>query len=279
MNSDKNYAPFSQRFGYAAVPDQLRVGEITNEFRRQVNYYVELEIERNTAATYYDVHFNEGWRRLTKDLHVLFLGRPIGQYVGEVGNFRDLLAREVAGRQFYDLFDLIEFLANHQGVSTAFLNEMATAFVNSRLAYRLIDRKVVAIGSDEQATAFVDAISSSETFGALAARSHLLSAGKQLRDGNWSASVRESIHAVEAIARKLEPTANTLGDAMKKLRKEGNVHAALESALLKLYGYTNAKEGIRHALVFQDVADVDEADALFMLGACSAFVSYLIAKA
>jgi hypothetical protein len=29
----------------------------------------------------------------------------------------------------------------------------------------------------------------------------------------------------------------------------------------------------------KDAADVDEADAMFMIGACSAFVSYLINKA
>lgn len=31
--------------------------------------------------------------------------------------------------------------------------------------------------------------------------------------------------------------------------------------------------------VEKDAADVDEADAMFMIGACSAFVSYLVNKA
>jgi hypothetical protein len=35
---------------------------------------------------------------------------------------------------------------------------------------------------------------------------------------------------------------------------------------------------VRHALVFGDEAQVDEADALFMLGACASFVSYLLTR-
>jgi len=50
------------------------------------------------------------------------------------------------------------------------------------------------------------------------------------------------------------------------------------SAMRRLV-YTNDEKGIRHALVDEGTAKVDEADALFMLGACAAFVSYLITKA
>jgi hypothetical protein len=45
-----------------------------------------------------------------------------------------------------------------------------------------------------------------------------------------------------------------------------------------LYGYSSDEEGVRHALVFKEEAQVDEADALFMLGACASFVSYLLAR-
>jgi hypothetical protein len=45
-----------------------------------------------------------------------------------------------------------------------------------------------------------------------------------------------------------------------------------------LYGYTSDEQGIRHALL-EPSSNVDDADALFMIGACAAFVSYLISKA
>jgi hypothetical protein len=52
----------------------------------------------------------------------------------------------------------------------------------------------------------------------------------------------------------------------------------MKGAFQKLYGYTSDENGIRHASVFDPKAKVDETDALFMLGACASFVSYLLAR-
>ncbi|ODP39356.1 hypothetical protein BFL28_11145 [Sphingomonas turrisvirgatae] len=53
----------------------------------------------------------------------------------------------------------------------------------------------------------------------------------------------------------------------------------LKKAFGALYGYTSDTDGVRHALVFNDSANVSEAEALFMFGACAAFVSYLLTTA
>jgi hypothetical protein len=90
--------------------------------------------------------------------------------------------------------------------------------------------------------------------------------------------VRESIHAVEAVAVRLAPGTGTLGAALKVLEQRGHLHGGLKAAFSSLYGYSSDEEGVRHALVFGDEAQVDEADALFMLGACASFVSYLLAR-
>ena len=47
----------------------------------------------------------------------------------------------------------------------------------------------------------------------------------------------------------------------------------------KLYGFTSNEQGIRHPLLDVPAAKVDEADALFMIGAYSVFVSHLTSKA
>ena len=155
--------------------------------------------------------------------------------------------------------------------------ELADAFVSARAAYRIIDGKIVAIGTEEQAAAFENAIAQTESSGASAARRHLLEAGAALRNASWADSVRESIHAVEAMARRINPQAKTLGEALKTLERGGYIHGSLKSAFEKLYGYTNDEDGIRHALSDAE-ARVDEVDALFMLGACAAFVSYLVSR-
>lgn len=67
-------------------------------------------------------------------------------------------------------------------------------------------------------------------------------------------------------------------DALKVLETKWKIHPALKEAFSKLYGYTSAEQGIRRPLVDDQNASVDEADALFMFGACSAFVTYLVEK-
>jgi hypothetical protein len=74
---------------------------------------------------------------------------------------------------------------------------------------------------------------------------------------------------------RFAPGTTTLGPALAALEKQGHLHGGLKAAFSSLYGYSSDEEGIRHALVFKEEAQVDEADALFMLGACA---SYLLAR-
>jgi hypothetical protein len=92
-------------------------------------------------------------------------------------------------------------------------------------------------------------------------------------------AIREAVHAVESVARVLtgNPKA-TISDALGVLKKEERIHPALEAAFQKLYAYTSDEHGLRHALNKEE-ADVDEPDAMYMVGSCAAFVTYLIGKA
>jgi hypothetical protein len=83
---------------------------------------------------------------------------------------------------------------------------------------------------------------------------------------------------VDAMLERLITEKKHFADALKVLEAKWKIHPALMDAFSKLYGYTSAEQGIRHPLVDDQNASVDEADALFMFGACSAFVTYLIEK-
>jgi hypothetical protein len=64
-----------------------------------------------------------------------------------------------------------------------------------------------------------------------------------------------------------------------KLERSAAIHGALRSGFLSIYGYTSDEKGIRHPLLDDPQSKADEADALFMIGACASFVSYMIHKA
>ena len=280
MASDsKPYVPFSQRAGLEAIPPQLKLGEVSAALRRLLYYYISLEIDRESYAPYSSAVFNDKWRRVATDLHVLFFKQPADKFdYGAYGN-KERLNFFIQRANIGGLFDLVEFFVRHRGCSGELKRELADAFVTARAAYRVFDNKyIAAIGTEEQAAAFERAIADAEAKNATAARKQLITAGVALRNSDWAGSVRESIHAVEAMAVRLAPGTDTLGAALKVLEQRGHLHGGLKAAFGSLYGYSSDEEGVRHALVFGDEAQVDEADALFMLGACASFVSYLLAR-
>lgn len=173
-------------------------------------------------------------------------------------------------------FDLIEFFLTHPNVSSYFKADIEKYLAKGKAAYRVFDGEIAAVGTDEQAQAVTGAVNNPCITDA--ARTHLIQAGVKLKAGEWADSIRESIHAVESIAVKFSSNSTTLGAALAELEKSAHLHGALKSAFVKLYGYTSDQEGIRHAIVFEGEVNVDEADAIFMLGACAAFVSYLLAR-
>lgn len=275
----KIYVPFSQRAGLEPIPPQLKLGEVSAELRRLLTYYVSLEIDRESYTPYTTAVFNPGWKRVAMDLHVKFFKQPIETF--EYGAFENQrrISSFIGRAKFDALFNFVEFLIRHRGCSAELQHDLAEAFVTSHAAYRVLDNDcIIAIGTEEQAAAFERAIADAESNNAAAARKQLIAAGVALRNADWAGCVRESIHAVEAVAVSLAPDKDTLGAALNVLERRGHLNGALKSAFGALYGYSSEEKGVRHALVFSDEAKVDEADALFMLGACASFVSYLLAR-
>lgn len=271
--------PFSQRTGLEPIPPQLSLGEVSVELRRLIYYYISLEIDRETYEGYGPAGFTDKWKRVARDLHVLFFKQSVDSFNHGAYENKKRLKIFVEHADLGQLFNLVEFMVQHQGCSGELKRELAEAFVVARAAYRIFgDKHIAAIGTEEQAEAFERAIADAEGTNAAAARKQLIAAGVALRNADWAGCVRESIHAVEAVAVRLAQGTNTLGAALRELEQRGHLHGSLKAALGALYGYSSDEEGVRHALVFGNEAQVDEADALFMLGACASFVSYLLAR-
>lgn len=271
--------PFSQRTGIRPIPPQLKSGEVSSEFRRLMSYYISLEIDRESMSGYGGSYFEGKWKRVAQDIHVKFLKLQIADYKNDAYLFERLLQTVVSKSTFDQLFDFLEFLLQSPGCSKQLKSDISEVFVEAQAVYRVFDGNYIgAIGVEEQAVAFENALNSAEQQNATAARRQLIEAAIAIRNSKWSDSVRNSIHAVEAMAVRLAPNTNTLGAALKVLERQNHLNGSLKSAFDKLYGYSCTEEGVRHALVFDDESKVDEADALFMLGACASFVSYLLAR-
>lgn len=280
VQDEPSNLPFSQRTGINPVPPQLKLGVVSKELRRLIDYYVTLEIKRGSRTGYNGSYFEGPWKRVARDLHVLFFKKQIGDFDNDAYDFNRMLTKFVATSNLGQLFDFIEFLCQQNGCSAELKTDLADAFVRARSAYRIIDHNmIVAIGSGEESASYLGALNDTEMEGGTGARAHLLRAGSAMKDGRWEDAVRESIHAVESVAVYVAPNASTLSKALVPIQNQGLMNGRLKSALEKLYAYTSDTDGVRHALVFEESeADVDEIDALFMLGACSSFVSYLLSR-
>lgn len=142
----------------------------------------------------------------------------------------------------------------------------------------MIDKTIVPVAEDSDAQAVTQALTAIAAHPAQGPRAHLRSAAEKLSAGDWSGAIRESIHGVEAAAKVVEPDANELGPALARLEKRSAINPAMKKAFGALYGFSSDEKGIRHSLVYDEKANVTETDAMFMFGACAAFVSYLLSQ-
>jgi hypothetical protein len=275
MQIDPTSLTFGQREGLEPLPVQLEPGEISQQIRAGL-----WAIIRNTMVGGYDL--NRGYTNPVRWALLEFFIRRDHRMIDEFPERYPAEMERWVKKKFTDgsCVDVLNFVdhfiqsVNNRDIKIA----VGQVLSDGHSAYRVIDGRIGRMSSDEEAATVSAALQNTkQAYGG--AHQHLTDAVKAVTAGDYAGCVAKSIHAVESTARKIAPPGSQdLDAALSILKDKIGIHGALKSAFTKLYGYASDEEGIRHALVFQDAPEVDEADALFMLGACAAFVSYLAAK-
>lgn len=189
--------------------------------------------------------------------------------------------------QWFEVYDFLEFIANLNPQKIRFNPDKFKKFCNTILerensGYRFIDDNIAPITNDVEISEIEEAINKSGHFTALnGANIHLKNSLDKISDKknpDYRNSIKESISAVESVAKKISDNKNdTLSGALDKIKGKTKIHPALEKGFKQIYGYTSDSDGIRHALTQEHNCDFE--DAKFMLVSCSAFINYLITKA
>jgi hypothetical protein len=221
----------------------------------------------------------EPWRSIVFDMHVWRDHLPADEFHGySVDAYAKLKPIFLRG-SYSDVFDLLQWILRRPGCPRVFSRQISMVLDTCRAGYRLTEdgKTFMPIASEEDAEVARRAFAALNTNQFGGARKHLVSAAERLTAGDAPGGVRECMQAVESVARVITEKKH-FADALKVLETKWKIHPALKDAFSKLYGYTSAEQGIRHPLVDDQNASVDEADALFMFGACSAFVTYLVEK-
>jgi hypothetical protein len=272
---------FEQAEGIEPLPSQLKLREVSPKLRAVLWSQIHRYLAKATQETEYGGGYLDGpWPTILKDEHVYRQHKMVDDFENDADGLmmdtRDIFEKG----NYVAIFGWLEFVLKHPACPPNVANETDSSLRFCRAAYRVVEKKVICpIASDAEHATVVNAFADLNSTQFNGARSHLRNAASHLTAGAYADSVRESIHAVEAVCRTLDPGANVLSKALAKLEQKISIHPAMKNGFTALYGYTSDEKGIRHALLEDSAAKVDEADALFMLGACAAFLSYLINKA
>ena len=273
---------FSQAQGYEEVPGPLALGELSYETRVRLWDLLTAGawIRPSPYSNYRYWQIGGAWTSIFRTLHSDFWIKPLDAFTGSSNNiFIDYKSAILEHLSFNKVFDLFQIIMRHPLCPREFTLAIAQLFKDCRLAY-VVDTMgpatILPAATRQEGEAIIGTLNEFREAGLQGAEAHLRKAAENINRGDWPGAVRESIHAVESVARQLDPDASkTLGPALTSLEKSGQLHPALKEAFSKLYGYTSDEEGIRHPLIASATSPAGQDEAVFMLGACAAFASYL----
>ena len=288
---DASRLTFSQAQGYAELPRPLRLETISNQARVSLwNLLFSHAADEGYGSSEGIVvvfggspEFRPPWEDILSDLHCNHFTLPIDEFRATSRYFRELYREPLLERlTFNQVFDLLQAIMQHPRCPETFTEGVATIFENCRLAYVVNTQQPVTIvpaTTQQEGAAVTQAMQQLGDAGLAGAGSHLREASQCINRSDWPGAIRESILAVESVARQLDPEASrTLDPALRSLENQVELHPALKSAFSKLYGYTSDEQGIRHALLDDAQSRAGKDEALFMLSACAAFCSFLLRK-
>ena len=277
---------FSQREGKAPLPEPLQTGELTAKFRNQVWRVCAKNVDSVIMLGLYGECFTQNggyWKSCYESYVIDRFNTPHDEVTeGNPGTVKKWLKKLIIERESHETLTLLEYILRFPETPEGLANSIKDYFHIAPYFIDESDEPVCIVPTTskemkESVTQSLENINKSELTGS---KSHLRNASSELADAHFAASIRESIHAVESAARRIDPkSSKNLNAALNSLEQNGLLkHPALKDGIKKLYGYTSDKEGIRHPLIDSKDADVGFDEAIFVYAACVSFVDYLVNK-
>lgn len=281
---------FSERCGVTAAVG-FQVKSMTPELKNRLwsvvykTYWGGMETKKNNSR-YYTSCSGDMLVKVWDRFHKLSID-DMSMYSNDACN--DL--KRLYGRlEWWGVYNYIEFISCSDKSSVLFLAadydkrrkqfqiDCNEVLEDEMSAYRFVDGVITPIVDDVSITSIEDAIKTSSS-GASEHMKKALELYSQRPIADYRNSVKESISAVEALAKNIanDSKANTLGKALDEMKKRGiAIDSSLVAGIKSIFGWTSNEGGIRHGMANLEI--VGEEDARMMLVACSAFVNYLTAK-
>ena len=280
-----DHLTFSQRHGYEPLPEPMQLEELSDDLRREIwnatREFLKSQIQPNPFGR---VYFTKEAERFIERV----LGKFFKKSEDEIDTSYDEVVHQFKDSIVYGIFnevlDLVQFMVNDRKYGEKLVNPINKSFETCVAAYYLDmsgspPYRFFPRSNEAQGEATQESIKTIRDGGMEGAATHLRDAAAHINAQQFADSISDSIHAVESVARQIDPKSKTLGPALNSLERAGLIkHPALKEAFSKLYGYTSDEQGIRHSLTDKNSPDVDLDEAMFMFGACASFAAYLVNK-
>ena len=281
---DASRRTFSQARRRETLPRALELEELPAATRVKIwnLFYAHLGKSTKSGWVVERRRLTGEWADLLLKVHVCHDDRPIDEWDNRFRRVCRPLRQRLETQPFNEVLALIQFVLRQGECPAAFRSSMQRIFARDSLAYRILDlgdATIVPAATETEGEAVATAIRELGRAGLAGSETHLRQSADCIDRGDWAGSLRESIHAVESVARWIAPEkTRSLTRAIDLVDRDTPLHPRLKQACKMLYRYTSDEQGIRHALLDRSRARVGMEEALFMLGACASFASYLWRK-
>lgn len=296
QNKFSDHLTFSQRYDYEPLPRPMRLEELSDDLRREVwNAVRELliSISGQASRSYYFSGKAKLFIQRILGAHKKVPEDEIEVFEGHYADYRAIkenyknialfFKKIIKDSEFNVVLDFLRLIINDQDVDNDFGLRVAALFDRHAAAYWLDTSQqpyhFFPQSSKEQGEAARQDIKTLRDNKMDGATAQLCQAAEHINAQQYADSVSDSIGAVVSVARKIDPKkSKRLGPALHAIEEKKLINKQLKDGIEKIYAYTNDEEGIRHPLVFKDIANVGLDEALYMYGSCASFSAYLAKK-
>ena len=212
---DQRELTFSQAAGIDPVPQPAKWGELPNSARSVLWSRLYHWINESRYENYDYMAVGEPWVTILYDYHVFVLIKPGDEFRDDLDVHLQSTKELLLSGDYNRVFDLLQFVIRHKMVPDGVEDSVRTTLQQCLCAYSLVPingiQKIVQSSIPEQRTSIENALRVLEDGPFGGARRHLSASADCLNGGDYPGSVRESIHAVESVARRLDSSAPNSG--------------------------------------------------------------------
>jgi hypothetical protein len=171
---------FEQAEGAEPLPIQLKLKELSQEFRAIAWAFVHQSIGEDTHSGTFENYIDGPWKQILRDRHVFRLHQPLDEFNYSANAITAAIKTLVMTADYTKVLGFLQFVIRHPSCPYKFAEGINGLLVRAHAAYRVVEKTIVPIGSEAESATIKRAmadVAASEFHGA---RAHLHKAAEAL---------------------------------------------------------------------------------------------------